>query len=248
MDGSVPMQTHARGPTVIYRRQTALFLAFMACIFLQHPADCCDGGGGLREIKEPELAAELRKRFESDQAIRNRIIEFYKEHKLVDGSREFAKLDPLVAEKWNSLRKEIEAEDMKNRHWMKEVVRKHGWPGKSLVGSQGAMDAWLLVQHADADREFQQECLSKMEALPTGEVRAVDIAYLTDRILCGTGKKQKYGSQVVMKDGKFIPQPIEDEEHVDDRRKAIGLEPLSDYLKTIAKVYGASTEVKPSKE
>ena len=68
----------------------------------------------------------------------------------------------------------------------------------------------------------------------------MDIAYLADRVLCGAGKKQKYGTQVTLKEGEFTPKPIEDEEHVDERRKELGLEPLADYLKMIARVYGIS--------
>jgi len=47
--------------------------------------------------------------------------------------------------------------------------------------------------------------------------RRVTIAYLTDRILVGTGKKQKYGTQANLKDGKAVAAPIDDEEHVDER-------------------------------
>ena len=36
----------------------------------------------------------------------------------------------------------------------------HGWPGRSLVGEQGAMDAWLLAQHADRQPGFQRRALS----------------------------------------------------------------------------------------
>lgn len=235
---------------MIHRKHAVLLVTVMGFVFIHGPAFGLDADNGDREIKEPELAAELRKRFESDQAARNRVMEFSKKHKILEDHRDLAKLDPSIAKQWNALVNELQTEDTKNRHWMKEVVRKHGWPGKTLVGSQGAIEAWLLVQHADADREFQQECLVKMEALPKGEVRAVDIAYLTDRILCGAGKKQKYGSQIDIQDGKVIPKPIEDEEQVDDRRKAIGLEPLKDYLKTVAEIFGVSNESrgKPSRE
>ena len=79
-----------------------------------------------------------------------------------------------------------------------------------------------------------------MEAMPQGEVSPQDIAYLTDRILTGTGKKQRYGTQGVLKDGKFVLYPIEDEQHVDDRRKEIGLGPLADYVRMMEEAYGLS--------
>lgn len=73
--------------------------------------------------------------------------------------------------------------------------------------------------------------------LPKGDVEARDIAYLTDRILVGTGKKQKYGTQANFKDGKVVAAPIDDELHVDERREALGVEPLKEYLKLIEEIY-----------
>jgi len=35
----------------------------------------------------------------------------------------------------------------------------------------------------------------------------------------------------------IVPHPIEDEEHVNDRRKAIGLEPIEEYFKTMNEMY-----------
>lgn len=194
------------------------------------------------KINEPELAAELQKRFESDQAIRKEWIEFSTAHKIPFDEAGLDQFEVAIAEKYAVLKSRLKDEDERNRLWLKGVIRKHGWPGKSLVGSQGAHNAWLLVQHASTDVPFQRDCLTKMEAMPKGEVSPIDIAYLTDRLLCGTGKKQKYGTQGMLKDGRIIPQPIEDEEHVDERRKELGLEPLADYLKVMEKAYGISKD------
>jgi hypothetical protein len=192
---------------------------------------------GQESVKEPGLARELRARFQSDQAARKAWIDFLVKHKLV-GKVDLDKIDPKVAAEYRALAEKVQSEDRKNLLWLKGVVAKHGWPGKSLVGPRGARDAWLLVQHADSDRAFQQACLTKMEALPKGEVEPRDVAYLTDRVLIGTGKKQKYGTQASFKEGKVVVSPIEDEEHVDERRKAVGLPPLAEYLKVLEKMYG----------
>jgi len=191
---------------------------------------------GFRQFKEPELAKELTVRVASDQAARQEIIDFTVRHKLI-GNVNLAKVDPKIAAEYTALIVKVQSEDRKNVLWLKDVVSRHGWPGKSLVGSKSAHSAWLLVQHADSDREFQQTCLTTMEALPEGEVEARDIAYLTDRILVGCGKKQKYGTQTNFKDGKAVAAPIDDEDHVDERRKALGLEPLEEYLKLIEEIY-----------
>jgi hypothetical protein len=137
--------------------------------------------------------------------------------------------------------------DRKNTARLKEIVDKHGWPGKSLVGEDGAHAAWLLVQHADKDRAFQKHCLKLLErAVKVGEASAVDHAYLTDRVLVAEKKKQVYGTQFRQVDGKMAPYPIEDEANVDRRRKEVGLSSLADYRKTLEELYKAKAPGKPS--
>ena len=38
--------------------------------------------------------------------------------------------------------------DKENQIWLGMVIDKFGWPGKSLVGRDGAHAAWMLAQHA----------------------------------------------------------------------------------------------------
>jgi hypothetical protein len=117
----------------------------------------------------------------------------------------------------------------KHRARIKAILEKHGWPGRSLVGTNGAHAAWLIVQHADADPALQEKCLKLMTAVPAGEVESRDIAYLTDRILVAQKKRQRYGTQL---GADFQPLPIEDLQGVDARRKAMGLPTLAEYLES----------------
>jgi hypothetical protein len=126
--------------------------------------------------------------------------------------------------------------------WLQKIVDNQGWPTKTLVGEDGANAAWLLVQHADADSQFQRKCLDLMTKLPKGEVSQVQFAYLTDRVLLAEGKKQIYGTQFHAVDGKLQPRPLEDEANVDKRRADIGLPPLADYAKELEKVYGGGSK------
>jgi hypothetical protein len=134
--------------------------------------------------------------------------------------------------------KRIEAIDRDNTARMKEIVDKYGWPGKSLVGKDGANAAWLLVQHADRDPAFQKRCLDLIkEAAKKGEVSGQELAYLTDRVRVAQGEKQLYGTQFHTVDGKLVPQPIEDEANVDKRRKEVGLMSMAEYEKLMHEVY-----------
>jgi hypothetical protein len=94
------------------------------------------------------------------------------------------------------------------------------------------------VQHADHDREFQRQCLQLLQAaVAAGDSRPIELAYLTDRVRVGEGRPQVYGTQLTLVDGELVPQPIEDEAHVDERRGAIGLEPLAEYIASTKAYY-----------
>lgn len=163
-----------------------------------------------KSLKEPALRAELLQRMQRDQAIR-RELDFDNQEQL----------------------KEMARIDAENTAWMKGVIEKHGWPGNSMVGPDGALAAFLIVQHAP-DQAFMAECLPRLEkAWKAGEAQANHVALMTDRVLMQQGKPQRYGSQFRMVDGKLEAYPIEDEEHVDDRRKEMGLEPLAAYRKRL---------------
>jgi hypothetical protein len=124
--------------------------------------------------------------------------------------------------------------DVQNTAWMKEIVDKYGWPGKSLIGEDGAQKAWLMVQHADHDRAFQKRCLQLLEtAVKKGEAKPENLAYLTDRVRVGDKQKQIYGTQFREMNGKQEPFPIEDEANVDKRRKEVGLPSMAEYRKMV---------------
>ncbi|RPI92451.1 MAG: hypothetical protein EHM40_12990 [Chloroflexi bacterium] len=113
--------------------------------------------------------------------------------------------------------------DRRNTQIMKKIVAQYGWPGEKQVGQLGAQAAWLLVQHADHDRAFQKQCHSLLaEAVKRNDAQAKHLAYLTDRVCVGDGVPQIYGTQ--------FEYPIADQEHVDERRAAVGLSSLAEYL------------------
>jgi hypothetical protein len=129
----------------------------------------------LENVKEPDLAKELRRRADLDQECRKDTIRFMAQHKLVEPVQT-DKLDPAVAATYIALRKKEQEVDRDNLVWIKKVVAKHGWPGKSLVGPAAAGNAFLIVQHAVSDHEFMESCLRKMEAAAKGEVEPMHLA------------------------------------------------------------------------
>ena len=67
--------------------------------------------------------------------------------------------------------------------------------------------------------------------LSTGDVTPSNYAYLYDRIMVKEHGKQYYGTQF-RNISKGELYPIDDKEHVDVRRKKLGLSTLAEYLKS----------------
>lgn len=132
---------------------------------------------------------------------------------------------------------EDEMLDQKNTARMKEIVDKIGWPTVSKVGKEVSEMAWLLVQHADHDVEFQKRCLQLMREKPEEEVSMSDSAYLEDRIRVNEGKPQIYGTQFYGEGANYGPRPIEDPENVNERRKKLGMESLEEYREHLKEKY-----------
>lgn len=184
------------------------------------------------------LRQELLRRYKEDQDARMKVLTWMQKQRQTDTAK-VKKMDvPEV--------KQVLEIDRNNTARMKEIVARYGWPGKSLAGKDGANAAWLLVQHADQDHVFQKRCLQLMEeADKKGEVEKTDLAYLTDRVLVGEHKKQRYGTQIEEKNGQWVPLAIEDDANVDRRRAEAGLQPLADYLKMSREMFEGKTRQKP---
>jgi hypothetical protein len=180
---------------------------------------------GARPPTMPELADELARMHEKDQAARQ---------KLMNGS------PPRDVEQ--RLLHEMEQNDTANRQRLKEIIVQHGFPTVTMVGQRGADTAFLIVQHADRDREWQASMLPVLESLAQkGEASKSSVAYLTDRVLRAQGKPQLYGTQYYQepgRDGKpqYVPPVVEDPKNLDKRRLSMGLEPWSAYEARMAKM------------
>ncbi|MBK9015257.1 MAG: hypothetical protein IPM82_15000 [Saprospiraceae bacterium] len=105
------------------------------------------------------------------------------------------------------------------------------YPGLEMVGESQKNTAWLVIQHAPI--EFQERYYPLVEqAANEGQISKGDWAYLVDRMNMNRGIKQIYGSQMRLKDDKtgYEIYPLEDPFHVNERRAAMGLGPIEDYI------------------
>ena len=111
------------------------------------------------------------------------------------------------------------------------ILDERGWLGADIVGRTGNSTLFLVIQHADI--ATQEKYLPMMrEAVAKGNAEASSLALLEDRVLIRHGERQLYGSQVARdKDtGDAYLSPLEDPDHVDERRTTMGLGPLAGYL------------------
>lgn len=124
----------------------------------------------------------------------------------------------------------MEAVHKSNAARLAAIIEQCGWPGKSLVGEEGAWAAWLIVQHAIGNPPFMRRCLSLLkQAASNNEVIPWQAAMLEDRIRMYEGKPQIYGTQFQPNEnGELNPYPIENPESVNDRRLAVGLNTLEE--------------------
>lgn len=153
-----------------------------------------------------------------------------------------SKTDQEIRQRWikdqknTALNDEMRAIDAKHVARLREIIKEHGWPGKTVVGDKAANAAWLIAQHGG--KELLHETLPLMKAaVEKGEMEGSSYALSVDRTRIQDGQKQLYGSQFDTQGDKCEPLPIEDTEHVDERRKAVGLGPLAEYAKQLCEMY-----------
>jgi hypothetical protein len=119
----------------------------------------------------------------------------------------------------------------KNQKDLELLLKQKGWPKISTVGNKASSAAFLIIQHSNISK--QKEYLPVIKKLcEIKEAHWSSYALMYDRIQTIEGKPQRYGSQVRINSetGKYELFPLEDENKVDEWRKAIGMQALSIYV------------------
>ncbi len=129
---------------------------FFAAVLIAH-ADNAIGPENDSKVTaaNPQLRRELLDRMNSDQDARKAFVSWCQKHNLnVDKDVDESCLNPQDKANCKKLLSAVQKIDSENLSWIKHTVEQQGWPTNSLVGSDGANAAWLLVQHADEDVKF----------------------------------------------------------------------------------------------
>ena len=130
---------------------------------------------------------------------------------------------------------------------LREIVSEHGWPTPQLVGKEGVNAAWLILQHTP-DTAFRRRLMPRLDsAAARGELPAQDLATMTDRLLVESGKPQRYGTSFAIVAGRMVAHALEDTLHVDERRAAVGLPPMAEYVVMLREAYKLPVDWQPKR-
>ena len=170
-------------------------------------------------VTDKPLQATLLAILDEDQKYRQQLGEV--EKKFGHDSKELRALWTTIGEK-----------DAINLGKVKEILDQQGWVGPETVGRQANSALFLVIQHADHGTQLKYLPMMR-EAMKNGKAQASSLALLEDRVALRDGRRQIYGSQIGRDNttGKYFISPLEDPDHVDERRAAVGLQPLADYVK-----------------
>jgi hypothetical protein len=123
--------------------------------------------------------------------------------------------------------------DERNRNRLKEIFKEIGFPTRKLVGKEAMNGIFLIIQHADNDKEWQKSQLKNIKkAVEKGDIPGQSYAYLYDRIKVNSGEKQLYGTQFkkVNRAEKIVElADTEDIVNLDERRMKMGMMPIDMY-------------------
>jgi hypothetical protein len=132
---------------------------------------------------------------------------------------------------------EMAALHNKNAEILDKIIDKIGYPTVKKVGKEANEAAWLIIQHSIGQPSFMKKCLKLLEeATFEDKTNKIYLAYLSDRIAVFENRVQLYGTQFDWdNNGLLSPNPFDDLEKVNQRRKSIGLNTLAEQTEIIRK-------------
>lgn len=161
-------------------------------------------------ITYPEIAATLIRMQNNDLAIR----------------------EQLIAKKAlnTGYHSDMEALHIKHANALSLIIEQIGYPSISLVGTQGANAAWIIIQHAISLPQFMKDCFTLLKlAVSKKDANPLHLAYLEDRIATFEGRPQSYGTAFDWdEEGILSPLPYDSIDKLNERRKALGLNSLQE--------------------
>ena len=169
-------------------------------------------------VQNEELRRELMQMREEDQAVR---------------AFQFEGRNPTEAEA-----RAMRARDEATTKRLSEIFDRHGFPGVKMVGIGGTRAFITMLVHSPS-LELLKRALPHVErAARREEIPPDDFAMLADDVLMNEGKLQLYGTNFEFVGDKIALQPTQDPARLDERRRKLGLPPIAEYMRFMAKLSG----------
>ncbi len=134
--------------------------------------------------------------------------------------------------------------DRKHTQTLMTIIERFGWPTREMVGLKAVQGAYIAVQHAGHDQDFQTNCLALIQQqVDQGELPGAFLALMTDRVSVSRGESQVYGTQMTMAPDEFgvmraVPSAaIWRKDLLDQRRAALGMPTHQRFIKAIEVAY-----------
>ena len=173
---------------------------------------------GRKSGYDQKLANQLSEIYESDQNIRIQLMDSINKYWIPS-----PQTDPIGAK--------MRTSDSLNLIYVKHILDTRGWLGAETVGDKGNSALFLVIQHSNL-KTMEHYLPMLREAVKNKKADSRDLAKMEDRVLVFHGKQQLYGTQFTRDSAtqKYILDPLDDPDNVDNRRAKMGLGKLADAL------------------
>lgn len=169
-----------------------------------------------------------------DQFMRKQIINIPTEKNYTKSEKEYFRKE--LSERLTKI-------DTENTNDLKKLLTIYQWFKISMFGKETDSNAWLLVQHADDQPDFQKHVLITLSGLyKSKETRPENYAYLFDRLAASYSdlskrQLQRYGTQgTCAGPGTWIPLPMEEPDLVNVRRAEVGFGTMNEYTAIVKEI------------
>jgi hypothetical protein len=135
----------------------------------------------------------------------------------------------------NGYNEEMKELHNRNAKKLSDIIDTIGYPTIEKVGKEANEASWLIIQHSIGQPEFMRKCAELLESVVReNKAYLKSLAYLTDRIAVFEEKPQLYGTQFDWdENGNLSPNPFDDLNKVNERRKSIGLNTIEEQTEII---------------
>ena len=112
-----------------------------------------------------------------------------------------------------------------------ELIQKNGYPFRDKVNKKEYEAGIILTLHLPIKH---LELVSNIIFKFPDKILPKDVAFITDKLKVQRGERQVYGTQYKVKFNSEVEfLPIENEENLNEKRRALGLESIQNYEKRI---------------